>query len=110
MGLLQRDVESVWLDLPPVAGEDPSGERVEKSLGFSRHAGASCEAHQRELRERLCRYIARPAVAEKRLTVTAQGKVVYLMETPYRDGTTRVVFEPPDFITGLTALVPHPRP
>ena len=35
--------------------------------------------------------IARPAVAEKRLTVNAQGKVVYLLKTPYRDGTTHVV-------------------
>ena len=43
------------------------------------------------MRERLCRYVARPAVAEKRLTVNAQGKVVYLLKTPYRDGTTHVV-------------------
>jgi hypothetical protein len=42
----------------------------------------SAEAHQRDVRERLCRYIARPAVAEKRLTVSAQGKVVYLLKTP----------------------------
>jgi hypothetical protein len=65
--------------------------------------------HQREVRERLCRYIARPAVAEKRLSVSAQGKVVYLLKTPYRDGTTRVVFEPLDFIARLAALVPRPR-
>lgn len=36
-------------------------------------------AFLRQLRERLCRYIARPAVAEKRLTVTARAKVVYLL-------------------------------
>jgi hypothetical protein len=30
-------------------------------------AGVSCEVHQRQLRERLCRYIARRAVAETRL-------------------------------------------
>ncbi len=87
----------------PLAGEEPRNERVAKANGFSLHAGVSCEA-----RERLCRYdvqgctsvaggrmpgatIARPAVAEKRLTVNAQGKVVYLLKTPYRDGTTHVV-------------------
>ena len=92
-----------------LAGEEPRNERVAKATGFSLHAGVSCEAHQRDLRERLCRYIARPAVAEKRLTVNAQGKVVYLLKTPYRDGTTHVVFEPLDFIARLAALVPRPR-
>ena len=92
-----------------LAGEEPRNERVAKAHGFSLHAGVCCEAHQRDLRERLCRYIARPAVAEKRLTVNAQGKVVYLLKTPYRDGTTHVVFEPLDFIARLAALVPQPR-
>lgn len=31
------------------------------------------------------------------------------MKTPYRDGTTHVIFEPVDFIAKLTALVPKPR-
>jgi Putative transposase len=70
---------------------------VAKSFGFSLHAGVSCEAHQREVRERVCRYIPRPAVAEKRITVNAQGGV-YPHKTPYRDGTTHVLFEPLDFI------------
>ena len=89
-----------------LAGEEPRTERVAKANGFSLHAGVSCEAHQRDLRERLCRYIARPAVAEKRLTVNAQGKVVYLLKTPYRDGTTHVAFEPLDCMTHIP--VRHP--
>ena len=146
MGLLQRDAESAWLDLPPIedtdamrqligssvtyriavgpqagrkalvlrtirplADEEPSSQRVARAHGFSLHAGVSAEVHQREVRERLCRYIARPAVAEKRLTVNAQGKVVYLLKTPYRDGTTHVIFEPLDFVARLAALVPRPR-
>ena len=43
----------------------------------------------------------RLAVAEQRLTVSVQGKVVYLLKTPYRNGTTHVVFEPLDFIARL---------
>ena len=35
-----------------------------KVTGFSLHAGVSCEAHQVEKRERLCRYISDPAVFE----------------------------------------------
>lgn len=30
------------------------------------------------------------------------------MKTPYRDGTTHVIFEPRDFIARLAALVPKP--
>jgi len=32
-----------------------------------------------------------------------------LPQTPYRDGTTYVIFEPLDFIARLAALVPKPR-
>ena len=34
--------------------------------GFSLHAGVRCGAHQRKELERLCRYIARPAIANVR--------------------------------------------
>jgi len=57
----------------------------------------------------LCRYITRPAIAERRLSLTHQGKVRYELKTPYRDGTTHVIFEPVDFIAKLAALVPKPR-
>jgi hypothetical protein len=30
------------------------------------------------------------------------------VKTPYRDGTTHVIFEPLDFIARLAALVPKP--
>ena len=57
----------------------------------------------------MCRYVTRPAVSEKRLSLTNQGKVRYELKTPYRDGTTHVIFEPVDFIAKLAALVPKPR-
>lgn len=69
----------------------------------------SCEGHERNKREQLCRYIARPAVAAPRLALTSTGKVVYTLKTPYRDGTTQVAFDPLDFIARLAALVPKPR-
>jgi len=67
------------------------------------------EAGERAKLERLCRYIARPAVATQRLSLTAPGQVRYQLKTPYRDGTTHVLFEPVDFIARLAALVPKPR-
>ena len=77
--------------------------------GFSLHAGVAAKADQREKLERLCRYISRPAVAEKRLSLTPSGNVRYQLKTPYRDGTTHVIFEPLDFVARLVALVPKPR-
>jgi hypothetical protein len=43
------------------------------------------------------------------LSLTPQGRVHYTLKTPYRDGTTHVVFEPLDFMARLAALVPKPR-
>ena len=41
--------------------------------------------------------------------MTPNGNVRYQLKTPYRDGTTHVIFEPLDFIAHLAALVPKPR-
>ncbi len=65
--------------------------------GFSLHAGVAAKADQRDKLERLCRYVTRPAIAEQRLSLTNQGKVRYELKTPYRDGTTHIIFEPVDF-------------
>ncbi|MFN9791678.1 MAG: transposase, partial [Pseudomonadota bacterium] len=43
--------------------------------GFSLHAGVAAQAHERDKLERLCRYIARPAIAERRLSISPQGRV-----------------------------------
>jgi len=77
--------------------------------GFSLHAGVAVKACQRDKLERLCRYTCRPPVSEKRLFLTARGDIGYTLKTPYRDGTTHVIFEPLDFIARLAALVPPPR-
>ena len=98
----------------PLDRPDPGLERVAKANGFSLHAGVSCEGHQKNKRERLCRYISRPAVAVPRLSLSSTGKVVYTLKTPYRDGTTQVAFDrgghpPVDFVARLAALIPKPR-
>ena len=41
--------------------------------------------------------------------MSSNGHVRYELKTPYRDGTTHVIFEPMDFIARLVALVPKPR-
>ena len=47
-------------------------------------------------------------MATERLSPTRGGNVRYALKTPYRDGTTHVIFEPEDFIARLVALVPKP--
>jgi len=82
---------------------------VANTAGFSLHAGVATRSSEREKLERLCRYIARPAVSTKRLSLTRNGQVRYELKTPWRNGTTHVIFEPLDFISRLVALVPRPR-
>ena len=53
-------------------------ERVAKANGFSLHAGVSCEGHQKNKRRRLCRCIARPAVAVPRLSLIFRQGSLYL--------------------------------
>jgi hypothetical protein len=95
--------------LPACDPEDQVGDTVGKVAGFSLHAGVAARANERQKLERLCRYISRPAVSEKRLSLTSNGNIRYQLKTPYRDGTTHVIFEPLDFIARLAALVPKPR-
>ena len=94
---------------PPVAEDFPEDKALGQAGGFSLHAGVAAGAKERRKLERLCRYISRPALARTRLSLTPSGKVRYHFKTPWRDGTTHVVFEPLDFIARLAALVPKPR-
>ena len=43
------------------------------------------------------------------LSLTQNGQARYELKTPYRDGTTHVIFDPLDFIARLVALIPKPR-
>jgi hypothetical protein len=98
------------MTLQTLPADDPAfGEETGKVSGFSLHAGVAARADQRDKLERLCRYISRPAVSEKRLALTTNGLVRYQLKTPFRDGTTHVFFEPLDFLARLAALVPKPR-
>lgn len=95
--------------LPAQAPMEEGKSKVAKVAGFSLHAGVASQAHQRKKLERLCRYVSRSAVSEQRIQLTESGKIKYELKTPYRNGTTHVIFEPLDFIARLAALVPKPR-
>ena len=40
-------------------------------------------------------------MSEQRLSLTSNGNIRYQLKTPYRNGTTHVIFEPLDFIAKL---------
>jgi hypothetical protein len=97
-------------------GESPTSDTIRyqqhlcaKLAGFTLHAGVTTDAKDRGGLERLCRYIARPAIAQDRLSTRHDGKVVYRLRHPWRDGTSQVIFDPLDFIAHLAALIPPPR-
>lgn len=61
----------------PACDTDEFTDTAGKVSGFSPHAGVAARADERKKLERLCRYICRPAVAEKRLSLTPGGNVRY---------------------------------
>jgi len=96
--------------LKTVEAEEGSGsERCVQNNGFSLHADVSCEADERKKLEKLCRYVARSAIANERLKLTDCGQVVLTLKTPFRDGTTHIVMTPLELLQRLAALVPRPR-
>jgi hypothetical protein len=66
-------------------------------------------AQVRDQLERLCRYVARPAVAERRLSISSQDRVRYELKTRWKKGATHVEFQPVEFVATLAAPVPQPR-
>ncbi|ODB89173.1 transposase [Candidatus Thiodiazotropha endoloripes] len=105
---LQQGRKVFTLQTIPAWEEDDRFAQVAKVAGLSLHAGVAAETLERHKLERLCRYISRPAVSEKRLSLTASGNIRYQLKMPYSDGTTHVIFEPLVFIAKLAALVPKP--
>ena len=77
--------------------------------GFSLHAAVCIPAKARRQLEKLCRYVARPAVATERLSRLPDGRVLYRLRHRWRDGTSYMIFDPLDLIGKLAALVPPPR-
>ena len=86
-----------------------TGSRCGSLGGFSLHANTEVKSSERERLEKLCRYIARPPIAEMRLKEVAGGKILYKFKKEWSDGTQGVVFTPLELIEKLVALIPEPR-
>ena len=55
------------------------------------------------------RYLLRPAVAQDRLRLLDDGRIVLTLKTAWADGTRQLVFEPLELLEKLAALTPRPR-
>jgi len=75
--------------------------------GFDVHCAVRIAADDDEGRERLVRYCARPPFALERIEEMKDGRISYLMKTPRR-GSSHRVMTPMEFMARLAILVPPP--
>jgi hypothetical protein len=85
-----------------------SQRRAGHSRGFELHAGGVVSASDRDGRERLLRYCARPPLSLERLSVLDDGRIAYAIRKPWGNETHRVM-SPLQFLARLAALIPPPR-
>lgn len=76
---------------------------------FNLHASVHVPAHDDLARERLCRYLARPAFSLARLSVRRDGLVVYRVKSAGRGRIKQRVMSPMECLARLAAMVPPPR-
>ncbi len=92
-----------------ISGAPGASPLTARAHGFNLHAGVAIRPTDPNGLERLCRYVARPPIASRRLRLLEGDRVAIDLRRPWRDGTTTVVLDPLDFIARLAALVPPPR-
>ncbi|MCP5069510.1 MAG: transposase [bacterium] len=83
--------------------------RCVREGGMSLHADVAVPARDRKRLERLCRYVARPPIAQNRLEALPDGRLAYRLKTRWRDGTTHVLMERHELLERLAPLIPPPR-
>ena len=84
-------------------------ERCAFVRGFSLHANVHVPARDRQGLERLCRYGARPPLAQSRLERRDDGTLLLHLKRPRRSGAARLSFTPLELLGRLGVLVPPPR-
>jgi hypothetical protein len=101
-----RKIGSFGVDAETVLEDGP---RCASLGGFSIHANTAVGPFEKDRLEKLCRYVARPPIAEMRLSEARDGGIVYRFKKSWSDGTQAVYFSPLEFIEKLVALIPPPR-
>jgi hypothetical protein len=95
---------------PADGNDDPEASpRVPQLGGMSLHAAVAVPARDRRRLERLCRYVARPPLANERLEALPDGRLALRLKIRWRDGTSHIVMERSELIERLVPLIPPPR-
>jgi hypothetical protein len=89
--------------------DQPNRPRCSFFEGYSLHADLAVQQDARKKLERLLRYGLRPPFAQKRLSLTPDGKVRLKLRKPYYTGQTEIVIEPREFLRRLIATIPPKR-
>jgi len=94
-------------DHPRRSAASPSLRQV---AGLSLHAARVVPTHDRDGLEKLCRYGLRAPLSQERLSLRADGRVVYHLRRPWPNaqGATCLVLDPNEFLRRLAALAPAP--
>jgi hypothetical protein len=92
-------------DLGHVASRGP---RQAQLHGFDLHANVWVPPNDRAHLEQLCRYLLRPPLAQHRVHLRADGRVLVELKTVWRDGTSHLLFEPIELLEKLAAITPRP--
>jgi hypothetical protein len=92
-------------DLGHVTSRGPRQAQLE---GFDLHANVWVPPNDRARLEQLCRYLLRPPLAQDRVRLRADGRILLTLKTVWRDGTAQLLFEPIEFMEKLAAIIPRP--
>jgi Putative transposase len=95
-------------DEPDLGHLTSRGPRQAQLDGFDLHANVWVPPNNRARLEQLCRYLLRPPLAQDRVRLRPDGRVLVELKTPWRDGTSHFLFEPIEFLEKLAALIPRP--
>ena len=71
-----------------LAAEKASTEALTQLLQFAN--GIPVFATTRDRLEQLCRYLLRPPIAQERLALGPDGRILVTLKLPWRDGTTHL--------------------
>jgi len=91
------------------APREPSSSEAVVHERFNLHASVTLRAEDDVGRERLCRYVLRPAFSLERIAVQRDGHVSYRVKKVSRSRATHRVMTPLEFLGRLAALIPPPR-
>ena len=110
VGEVEAKEEDEWF---MAAAREPSGwlrdvERDRRPRGFDVHVGRRIESQDRQAREQLVRYLARPPFAEDQIELIDDDRVRITFRTPARSGQSSIELDRLSLVRRLSWLVRSP--